>query len=369
MPAYKDQKNGTWTCSFHYKDWTGKSKRKLKRGFATKKDAKAFEEQFQQIAKADMDMTVEDFVEIYLNDKEAELKERTSNNKRYMIERHIIPLLGKKKMNEVTPADIMAWQNEIRSKNYSESYMRMLQNQITGIFIHAQRIYDLKNNPCKKVKKIGKSDVRRLEFWTIDEYRKFISTYNRATRGFIMFEILFWTGCREGEMLALTKKDIDLDAQTIHIAKTIYRVKGTERITAPKTEESIRTVEIPRFLCDEIREFYDTLYEYPEDELLFPVSARAVEISMDRHILKAGVKKIATHCLRHSNCAYLIQHGVQPMIIKERLGHKDIRITLNTYGHLYPSEQKKVTDMLDRMYVLENENAPGATNTGDEIPQ
>ena len=90
---------------------------------------------------------------------------------------------------------------------------------------------------------------------------------------------------------------------------------------------------------------------------------------MDRHIVKAGVKKIATHSIRHSSCAYLIKQGIPPMVIKERLGHKDIKVTLNTYGHLYPSEQKKVTDMMDRMFMEENDNVPDATNTKDGLPQ
>ena len=83
---------------------------------------------------------------------------------------------------------------------------------------------------------------------------------------------------------------------------------------------------------------------------------------MKRHAEKAEVKKIRVHDLRHSHCAYLINQGVQPIIIKERLGHKDIKITLNTYGHLYPSEQKKVADMLNSLN--KNENAPVIENKG-----
>lgn len=75
----------------------------------------------------------------------------------------------------------------------------------------------------------------------------------------------------------------------------------------------------------------------------------AVQHVLKRHADKAEIKRIRVHSLRHSHCAYLIHLGIQPMIIKERLGHKDIRTTLNTYGHLYPSEQEKVADMLDRM--------------------
>ena len=75
------------------------------------------------------------------------------------------------KMSDIKPAQIIAWQNEIYKKNLSESYMRMIQNQLTALFTHATKIYDLTNNPCKKVKRMGKDDKRSLTFWTVDEYK------------------------------------------------------------------------------------------------------------------------------------------------------------------------------------------------------
>ena len=81
----------------------------------------------------------------------------------------------------------------------------MIQNQMTALFTHAYNIYGLKSNPCKKIKKMGKSDANRLDFWTKDEYDKFIATIDHDDRYYTLFEILFWTGCRVGELLALTK--------------------------------------------------------------------------------------------------------------------------------------------------------------------
>ena len=83
-----------------------------------------------------------------------------------MIETHIIPYFGERKMCDITPADIIQWQNVIREKGYSQSYLRMIQNQITALFTHAHNIYGLANNPCKKIKKMGKSDANKIEFWT-----------------------------------------------------------------------------------------------------------------------------------------------------------------------------------------------------------
>lgn len=361
MPAYKD--GDMWRSQFYYTDWTGARHKKNKRGFKTKREAQQFEVEFVRIAKADMDMKFASFVEIYMKDKEVELKQRTLRNKRYMIDTHVIPYFGEKKMNEIIPADIIAWQKTIKENNkFSEAYLRMLQNQVTAIFIHAVKIYSLRINPCKSVKKMGRSDDRSITFWTFDEYQHFIRTYDTTSMHYLMFEILFWTGMREGELLALTMNDIDFTQMSIHISKTYYRMNRQDIITEPKTDNSVRTVAVPKFLMDDIKRYYERLYKYPRDARLFPIVAEALQHSMKRHIAKADVKPIRVHDLRHSHCAYLIHQGIQPLLIKERLGHKDIKITLNTYGHLYPSEQKKVADMLNNL----NENTP-AGNRGSKL--
>lgn len=148
-------------------------------------------------------------------------------------------------------------------------------------------------------------------------------------------------------MLALTKGDFDFVNCKLHITKTYYRIDGKDVITTPKTPESIRTIDIPEFLRDAIKEFCDKKYGFPDDERLFPICARAVQNKLKRQIAKAGVKDIRVHDLRHSHVAYLINQGIEPILIKERLGHRDIKITINTYGHLYPNEQKKVAMLLD----------------------
>lgn len=363
MPAYKDNDTGTWYVQFYYQDWTGARKKKFKRGFSTKKEALNFENDFVRKANANMDMTLSSFVEVYFKDKVGELKERSIKNKKYMIESHVIPLLGNKPMNVITPSDIIAWQNEIRDNNdFSQSYLRMIQNQVTALFTHAQKIYGLGNNPCKRVKKMGKSDNRSIDFWTEDEYQKFISTYDSEGMHYVMFEILFWTGCREGELLALTMNDFNIDKKQMSITKTFYRSEGRDIITEPKTENSVRTIELPEFLIEEITAYYERLYRYPKDERLFPIGAEALQHTMKNHIKKAGVKQIRVHDLRHSHVAYLIHNEIQPLIIKERLGHKDIKVTLNTYGHLYPSEQRKVAGLLDS---LRNQKVPDAANIKD----
>ena len=151
MPAYKDNVHNTWYCMFYFEDWTGQKKKKKKCGFKTKKEALEWENEFKFTANANMDMKLVDFIEIYFRDKSGELKERTIKNKRYMIENRIIPYFGERRVNEITPSDVIQWQTEMKKMDFSDSYLRMLQNQMTALFTHASKIYNLKNNPCKKV--------------------------------------------------------------------------------------------------------------------------------------------------------------------------------------------------------------------------
>lgn len=331
----------------YYEDWDGIKKKKKRGGLKTKREAQAWENHFKLSVNADMNMTMGAFVEIYFHDKEGELKERSIKNKRYVIEAHILPYFQNRKMNEITPAHIIQWQHVMREKGYAQTYLRMMQNQITALFTHASNIYNLSDNPCKKVKKMGKSVADKLDFWTKEEYDQFISTLESGSRYYVIFEILFWTGCREGELLALNKSDIDFQNNRMSITKTYYRSERRDVITAPKTEQSVRVIEMPEFLTQEIKEYLDSLPDLTEHTRIFPVVAEAVQHKLKRQAEKAGVKKIRVHDIRHSSAAYLINQGVQPLIIKERLGHKDIRITLNTYGHLYPNQQRQVADMLN----------------------
>lgn len=264
-----------------------------------------------------------------------------------MINKHIIPYFGDKKLNEITPADIIQWQKIIQKNKFSKTYERMIQNQINALFNHAQRIYNLKENPCKKVKRMGKSDADKLDFWIKEEYDRFISGVDRKSEDYLMFEILFWTGIREGELLSLTIADFDMTNNLLHINKTYHRIDGKDVISTPKTDNSVRTIIIPNFLKEEVQEYISYHYGFPENERLFPIVARTLQKRMKRYEKKTGVKPIRVHDLRHSHVAYLINQGVEPLIIKERLGHKNIQITLNTYGHLYPSRQKEVAALLD----------------------
>ncbi|MFQ9932975.1 MAG: tyrosine-type recombinase/integrase [Lachnospiraceae bacterium] len=364
MPVYKDEKRNTWFCKCNYKDWLGESKSKMKRGFATKKDAQQWERDFLQKQSASMDMKFASFVEVYFEDKAPRLKERSIMTKRTLFETKIIPYFGEKQMNEITVVDIIKWQNALLNQDYKPTYLRMIQNQITALFNHAEKFYDLKDNPCKKVDKMGRSNAKELNFWTKDEYEQFIQCFSPDEEMYqIIFQMLFWLGCRVGELLALTSQDIDFENGTVNISKTYYRRNQTDYITPPKTESSNRKITIPKFLAEEMKDFVDRQYGLTPEDRIFPITDRAIQKKMKQKTEQAKLKPIRVHDLRHSHIALLIEKGMQPLVIAQRVGHDSVNTTMNIYGHLYPNKQKEVADLLnaEATGVLENNLVDMAT--------
>lgn len=348
MPVYKDEQRGTWYFKCNYRDWQGETRTKLKRGFATKREAQQGEREFLDKQSGNMNMKLTAFVEVYFNDKGTRLKERSIMTKRTLIETKIIPYFGEKSMNEITAVDIIKWQNLLMKQEYSPTYLRMIQNQLTALFNHAERFYDLRDNPCKKVDKMGRSNAKELNFWTKDEYEVFLQTFAEGDEMYrLIFQMLFWLGCRIGEALALTSSDIDLEKATISVTKTYYRRNKTDYITSPKTESSNRKITIPKFLQGEIKDYLDRQYELAPDERIFPITDRAVQKKMKQKTEETNLNPIRVHDLRHSHIALLIEKGLQPLVIAQRVGHDSVNTTMNIYGHLYPNKQKEVADLLN----------------------
>lgn len=300
-------------------------------------------------------MKLESFVEVYFKDKEGRLKLRTVDTKRKLIEQKIIPYFAEKTLDEITPLDLMKWQNDLLNKGFKPTYLRMIQNQMTALFNHAERFYGLKNNPCKKIDKMGKPNAKELNFWTKEEFDIFIDSFSEDEKVYkLIYELLFWLGCRIGEVMALTFSDIDYEKSTVTINKTLFRRGKEILITTPKTESSVREVTIPEFLVDEIKQYVESIYKPENDNRLFELTDRAVQKKIKSKANKCHLKPIRVHDLRHSHVAFLIEKGVQPLVIAQRVGHDSVNTTMNIYGHLYPNKQKQVADMLNMEALGQN---------------
>ncbi|NLK39647.1 MAG: site-specific integrase [Clostridiales bacterium] len=345
MAAYKD-KNGTWFISCRYNNWKGERKQKLKRGFSTKREALEWERNFLQKQKADLDMPFESFVELYQEDLKNKIRHHTWKIKNNMIAYKLVPYFKNKKLCEITPRDIIAWQNELIAQGYSATYLKSIHNQLSAIFNHAVQFYDLKSNPAAKVGPMGKKEsTKEMLFWTKEEYLKFADSVMDKPMSFYAFEMLYWCGLRVGELLALTPADFDFSKGTVSITKSYQRLSGKDIITDPKTPKSKRVISMPDFLCEEIQEYIASLYGIQPSDRIFPITKSYLHHEMTRGATAAGVKRIRIHDLRHSHVSLLIDMGFTALAIADRLGHESIDITYR-YAHLFPSKQVEIAQKL-----------------------
>ena len=209
MAVYKDKKRGTWYTSFPYVDWTGKRCRKLKRGFLTKKEAQNWENHFKLQKANSLDMTFEDFYGIYEADVKPKSRYNTWCTKEHIIKTKILPYFKDLSMRDITPRDIIKWQNIMREsinnkgKEYMGTYLKTVQAQLSSIFNHAVRFYELPNNPVRVAGPMGQNESDEMKFWTKEEYMKFIPTMANKPYSYMAFELLYWCGIRLGELRAL----------------------------------------------------------------------------------------------------------------------------------------------------------------------
>lgn len=205
MAVYKEEKTNTWRVLYRYTDWNGERKQTQKRGFKTKREAQSWEREQLNKLGGDLDMNFKSFVEHYSEDMQTRLKENTWETKKHIIDKKLVPYFGKLKMCNITAQQIITWQNELinykddKGKPYSPVYLKTIHNQLSVIFNHAVRYYNLKENPCQKAGSMGKKKNREMLFWTKDEYLKFADVMMDKPLSYYAFEMLYWTGIREGD--------------------------------------------------------------------------------------------------------------------------------------------------------------------------
>lgn len=362
MPAYKyTLKNGKtmWYAAFNYTDWTGEYRHTCKRGFKTQREAKEYERSFFDQQKATSDILFASLVENYMEDMSHRLKPTTMENKRNIIESKLLPYFSRLKVCDIDTLRVRKWQNELLSfrdntgKPYSQTYLKTCSNQLSAILNYAVKHYNLPSNPCHAAGSIGRSRAEEMNFWTKEQYETFAQSIQKSAVR-LAFDILFYTGMRSGELLALTPGDI-LPDQKISVSKNYARIKGEELFLVPKTPKSRRIITIPDFLYNEIQKYISSLGEIGPEDRIFYFTKSALEKEIIRGAEKCGLPRIRVHDLRHSHASLLIDMGFDILDISERLGHESAKTTLDTYSHLYPDKGQKLADRLNQLREMPEE--------------
>lgn len=342
----------------------GERKQTTKRGFKLKREAKAWEDEFLKRINGSSNMTFSSMLEIYMDDCRLRLRETTIANKEYLLDTKIEPFLGPVSLQDIDAKMIRRWQNWLlKQKNrqgqpLSQTYIKSINNQLSAILNFAVRFYGLKSNPMRQAGSIGSKKADSMDFWTLDKFNAFIEKVSDKPQNKVMFSLLFYTGMRIGELLALTQNDFNYESKIVSIIKSYSRLNKKDIISEPKTEKSKRIVNIPIFIFNELDKYIEKIYGYESNARLFIFTKHYFRHEITRGSKLAGVKRIRLHDLRHSHASLLIELGVSPIMIQQRLGHEDIETTLNTYSHLYPNKEEevmgKLEEVIERSQVKEN---------------
>ncbi|MCD8027888.1 MAG: site-specific integrase [Erysipelotrichaceae bacterium] len=365
MSVHKDPKTGKWYYTGKYRDLSGERHDYKKRGFDRQRDAKAAEEAFLLKIKGGKGrIKMSALVELYQQDATTAIKESTRCLYKHYEELCILPSFGNKFIDEIKSLDIRRWINDIavngiNGRIYCDSQVAAFLHHLSGLFSFAVNHELLSSNPCQGIKppknpnEVKKKKVSESNFWEVDEFNEFIATVENQDHKEI-YEFLFLTGVRIGEFAALQWMDIDLENKKLHITKSLSG--RTSKITSPKTENSIRVIDIPNRLNESLKARYERckkLDGFNDDYYVF-ADVRWHHSStyrrwFDADVEKSGVRKITIHGLRHSHASYLLSNPMMSEILfAERLGHT-VTMLRTTYAHVYEKHRALMVEFIDEL--------------------
>lgn len=351
--VYSYEKDGStlYYVTFYCKQWDGTNKKIKKMGFTRQADAARYEQEYRDRLAGSPAMTFAALCDRFLDDCKHHVRESTYMTRAGIIKQMFVPAFGSTPLNELTPVKIREWQNGlIASNHYKPSTLSNLHGMLVNVLNFACKYFSLPQNPAAIAGGMGtlKAKKENQHYWTREQFARFILSGLTPER-IAIFSTLFWTGCRIGECLALTAKDIDLEAGVMDISKTMTKTEHGYIVGPPKTAHSRRKVSLPRplvmILADWIRRT-----DAKGNDRLFSTSGKNCLAALQRHAKKLGLPAIRLHDLRHSHASMLINIGTPPKVVQERLGHASIQMTLDLYSHLYPDKQKDVADRLSQYF-------------------
>ena len=367
MPVYYNADKKTWYAMFYAKNYKGVNKKYKKTGFKKKKEAQEYEYEFKKKIAKSLNMSFQSLYELYFKDYSKRHKPTAINTVQTFFKLHILPFFGDVEVNKITSYMIREWQNEMLDKEnengklFSENSKANIYAALKSIFNWATRYQGLNENPCKNMGAFGsKKNRTEMKIWSVDDFNKFIKILELENKEknekysdfIIVFKILFWTGLRIGEVLALTEEDIDLYNKFIDVNKTVSYVNKKYHTTTPKTIGSIRKVTLPENLISDLKLYFssDKFSKNKNKNIkhlgVFNLKSSQLRYVLEKYSLQTNLPKIRLHDFRHSHASYLLFIKADITAISKRLGHDNLQTTINTYSHLYKDANEQLICLL-----------------------
>lgn len=262
-------------------------------------------------------------------------------------------------VNKMSVPVIEEWQKNILKKGYTNNYLEKIQTSLSTIMRFAVRRGIIIVNPLDVIEQVKNPDEKKkdMQFWTYEQYNKFKSVMTNK-EDILLFDLLYWTGMRCGEMQARTWNDIDFNSCTLKIHNTFDNKNKIVNNTT-KTGEN-RTIYLNKILINELKEWYATnsnIDGFNNDcyimGVFIPMPIRTITNRKNKYIQKYHennvdkIPEIRIHDFRHSHVSLLINNGVSSFTITERLGHSKEMVE-RVYSHIFPDKRKEILNVLDR---------------------
>lgn len=346
MPTYKDEKRKTYYYKLWYVDLYGRSKQKLKRGFKKRSDAVAAEADFRNSIKNlfSDEVTIDEV--FHHNIKHKKLKDKTIRRRTKEYNLHIKPRFGHLKIKDVTTQQAVEFKSHLEHSFKSLNSARTVYGNFKILINHSIKFFGLKVDPTLAVGAIER--VRpKINFIKRPEFDRRVQSIEHSHYKELA-QLLFYTGLRIGEALALNWNDIDLEASQLHVNKTLDIT--TRETTSTKTAGSVGYVPFPSFIGESLAaikiESAEKFYGFNDNYYVFG-GAAPYHYSHFSKKYKAVFPELRIHDLRHSYASHLINKGKDIYLVKEMMRHDDIKQTANTYGHLYTERKHQAMDAFD----------------------
>lgn len=371
MPVYRKEKE-EWTKDgrsyyfrTYYTDLYGNRKQKESKLYKTRPEAKDAEVEFlSKIKTTDEINNNIQFIDIYrewLLFKQSQVKSTTFYSVVKRCEHHILPYFKKYKLHSIKMNTINQWKDNVFKLNITTGHKNTLIRTLKEILIYARDNYDYDTKIVSKIQLykvetvVNKTDAE-TNFWTFEEFSKFISVVDNNYY-YLIFNFLYYTGLRLGEMIALTWEDLNFNRKQIRINKTFTNkvLDGPYKITTPKTSNSVRYVDLDDNLLSLMRKHYEDeskICNFNEKMFLFGNISHTSPTTIKRYLYKyielANVKKITPHGFRHSHVSLLINLGCDSRDVAERVGDT-IQMIEKTYYHMFPTKKKETVNLLNNL--------------------
>lgn len=332
--------------------------------FATQKEAKQAEAEFRaenplprHIKSKSYEITLNTLFENYIAYQKSRLKETTVYEIKKIYEYNIAPFFGKLKLTSIDKRRILDWQAHLDSKGYTHSTKKKLRSKFHAILDYGVLYYDLPFNIIDRVPNFRNTEIKKeMQIWTPQEFNSFINLFGEDANDYVcrvFLTLLYMTGCRKGEALALNWGDINFETKILNINKNLSRRidYNNYKITSPKNASSVRKIMLPDSLVELLKEYkekFDGKFIFGGDS---PLSENKLTKRIKKYSELADIPRIRIHDFRHSHASYLISQGVDIVSVAKRLGHSDIKQTLNTYAHLLDLKESDTLNALNLISI------------------